>query len=305
MLRATQFHQSIHLNRDQLIRASTWCPVCGTHNLRQTVAHVQRDPDVSLLHCFNCLSCSTSHIALPEVLDEYYRSYYDHRSDCVAFHDPHRFARHLSKWVNIETLKSADGALRICDFGGGDGSLAIAVATQLGVYCSIDVVDYPSNTIQSTELIDITYFESIDATDGHYNLILASAVLEHMVYPRETIDKLFLAIEPDGFLYARTPFVLPFLQFVPSFDFHFPGHLHDLGPAFWNRAIHTYGWRATLISSRPSIVETNFRNRPFRTSVAYAIKLPAFLQLSLQRSHDRVPLWPFVGGWEVVLQATN
>ncbi|MBT7706869.1 class I SAM-dependent methyltransferase, partial [archaeon] len=240
-------------------------------------------------------------------LDEFYRSYYgdNQGSDGVAFHDPNRFAKHLSKWVHIESLKPKGDILRICDFGGGDGSLARAIATQLGVDCSIDVVDYSSNEIQSTDSIDIRYFSSIDATSGRYNLILASAVLEHMVDPLAILRKLFFAIEPNGFFYARTPFVLPFLRFIPSFDFLFPAHLHDFGPAFWNRAIRTFGWCANLVSSRPSIVETSLRNSPFRTSVANAIKFPALLQQAFQRSPDTVPLWPFVGGWEVVIQTTD
>lgn len=78
-------------------------------------------------------------------------------------------------------------------------------------------------------------------------------------------------------------------------DFNYPAHLHDMGQAFWERLLTSLRLTADfqLVSSRPSIVETEFSVHPWQTSMAYLFKLPWSLF-----GH----FYTMVGGWEAVFR---
>jgi hypothetical protein len=79
-------------------------------------------------------------------------------------------------------------------------------------------------------------------------------------------------------------------------DFTYPAHVHDLGPAFWNRILSYLPVDRTEFEIRaagPSPVETAFRAAPLRTAAGYALKAPGYVLGSR---------YPFVGGWEVFIR---
>jgi len=136
---------------------------------------------------------------------------------------------------------------------------------------------------------------------GRFDIILASAILEHITDAFTAIRDLTARADPRAYLYARTPFVLPLARLVPKLDMTYPAHVHDMGSTFWHRFIGTFGLDARLVSSRPSLVETTLRSNPVRTVLAHALKLPASMELALL-GHDHVPAWKLVGGWEAVIR---
>ena len=83
----------------------------------------------------------------------------------------------------------------------------------------------------------------------------------HDIYPVETD-----LMDVDGVFYARTPCMLPLIKFLKNLrikiDFSFPGHIHDLGQAFWESYLHQAISCGDLIllESNPSIVETTFKS---------------------------------------------
>jgi hypothetical protein len=77
-----------------------------------------------------------------------------------------------------------------------------------------------------------------------------------------------------------------------------------MGIKFWNRVLDTSALPGRLVASRPSIVESDLREDFFRTLVAYAFKFPARVELALTSGRRERLLWPFVGGWEVVIRRT-
>ena len=238
-----------------------------------------------------------------QVLDRYYRKYYEAHGDRenVAFHRPIRFGRHLIKWIRFPPIFDQAQPLRICDIGGGDGSLGVAVAQCLGYPCELDVVDFPSKRLKSTADLKIAYLEDLRVAAGAYHLVLASAVIEHMTQLSAIMPAIFDLIGPGGYFYARTPYVLPFMKVFRGLDFTFPGHLHDLGPEFWNGVLRIYGRSGEIVVSQPSIVETDLRFDVPRTLLSMALKCPAMLECRLS-TRPRTPLWPFVGGWEIILR---
>ncbi|MDX4050851.1 methyltransferase domain-containing protein [Aliarcobacter skirrowii] len=143
------------------------------------------------------------------------------------------------------------------------------------------------------ELSDIVY-ES-------YDFVIASAVLEHIPDFYKTITTLFSMVKENGYFYARTPYVEPFMRLSNKIDMTYPGHLYDLGGNYWNNIIKTYNLNAVILNSRPSIVESGFNQSFFRTLMAYILKVPGYLESKFFPTKNKI-YWKWVGGWEIYLK---
>lgn len=237
------------------------------------------------------------------VLDAYYSDYYHADDARITFAEVDGFARNLLQPVDVATLPST---VRLLDFGGGDGTLAIAVARRLiehdaGRTVSITLVDYQTPRPSDDERVTLDHQPRLDQVEGQYDVVIASAILEHIPALRETITRLFGHLSPGGWFYARTPYVAPLKWLLPSLDLTYPAHVHDLGAPFWNRLPATFGLPLRIVASRPSMIESDLRTQPRRTVLAWLMKLPARMELSLLRG-PHTPAWRLVGGWEVVMR---
>jgi 2-polyprenyl-3-methyl-5-hydroxy-6-metoxy-1,4-benzoquinol methylase len=304
MVQATAFHHGMHVDSADIYDARGSCPICLSQTRRRGVYTIQRDPEINMLACSSCGAASASHMPKPELLDRYYVNYYANACRHYTFIDPQRFARHLLR--SMPDLMKAKSALRILDFGGGDGTLAIAIAKILHavasppISISIDVVDVSApHQIQNSGLI-VKGHRHLTDVDSTFDLILASAILEHIPDVHSSFRTLVSKAGKGAYMYARTPFVVPLARLLGGLEITYPAHVHDMGSAFWNRVIDTFELSAILLSSRPSLVETTMRHSPARSLVAHALKLPAMIELSLFA--DRTPRWKFVGGWEAVMR---
>lgn len=301
MIQATGFHRGKLLGAADIDDAGDMCPVCRSSQPRKPVFRVQHDPDIDMLECATCGAASASHMPKPDVLRTYYAEYYSGRSLRHTMHKTERFARHaLRAMLDLDESKP----LRILDFGGGDGSLAVAIARLLQAQgnsepVTIDVVDYPEPRDPGDPRISIRAHRDLTTLDGGYDLILASAIFEHIPDAYTTIRQVLDCAISGTYMYARTPFVLPLTRLIPSIDITYPGHVHDMGSAFWDRFIETFEMKGTMLSSRPSLVETTFAHAPVRTVLAHALKAPALIEQALLGTSR--PRWSLVGGWEAVM----
>jgi 2-polyprenyl-3-methyl-5-hydroxy-6-metoxy-1,4-benzoquinol methylase len=302
-MRATSVHKGMRVNLDDVFEARDRCPVCLSQDERHACLRIQDNPLIEMLFCRACEACSASHMPKQELLDRYYSQYYSQTGHHVTFGNPDRFARHLSTVIKPQAVSS----LRILDFGGGDASLAIALAQKFQFSAGfhipivIDVVDYEKPREASMPNVAVNGHRDLNEVGGQYDVLLASAILEHIPDAHSTIRKLAGMAGPGAFMYARTPYVVPLARLVPTLDTTYPAHVHDMGSGFWNRFAETFKLRTRLLLSRPSLVETTLRDNPIRTILAQALKFPALVELYLSEQM-RVPRWKLVGGWEVVLQ---
>jgi hypothetical protein len=302
MVRASDFQKGRNLTEDETVDATRMCPICGSEAPRRAVVRLQRDPAISLLRCSCCGGCSASRMPRPEVLTGYYEKYYQAAADhAVTLQDVPGFAGHIVR--SMPRLRR-NQPLRILDFGGGDGSLSLAIAAQLRQPVGITLVDYVHPSRQRPTDVKLVWHRTLDEVTGPYDLVLASAILEHIPDLRPALNHLLGLMGLGGYFYARTPYVVPFARIVPSFDFTYPGHVHDLGPAFWNRIPETFGSDARIVASRPARVETTLKGDVLRTVAAHILKLPSRLEVALRGQPLRL-LWPFVAGWEVVLRKSR
>ncbi len=240
----------------------------------------------------------------------------------LTFSGADRFAEHIAQQVSAHVAPRPH--LRILDFGGGDGTLAIALAStllerQFTERVTIALVDYTTPRPSPRSEITIQPYHELSqvpapalgdpsdssanhSTPSRFDVIIASAILEHVPEVGAIARRLFLHAAPGALLYARTPYWVPMLRFMPNLDLTFPGHVHDMGAPFWGRVIDTFELDAELVVSRPSIVETTLRQDPLRTLAAHLLKLPSHAEVRLRGPNVVRPLWGLVGGWEVFLK---
>jgi SAM-dependent methyltransferase len=299
MIKAAHYHGSLHLDEAQLQPPLAGCPFCRGTGLRRLFA-LQEQPRVDLRACDTCGAASASRMPTDTTLTQYYSRYYTETTAQahVTVDSVPGFAAHLAR-LAAAALPSSPRA--VLDFGGGDGSIGIALADRLGRSHPVEevvVVDLSDEPLTRGRTPARRQPGLDDLAPGTFDVVLASAILEHLPAPREVLGRLLELAAPGGVFYARTPFVAPLLRVTRRLglevEFCFPGHLHDLGPRFWNQVIEVIGpvgrWR--VLVSRPSPVETSLRVSPLRTIAAHVAKAP--WRLLGNR-------YPFVGGWEIML----
>ena len=310
---ATCNHRSKHLEENAMYDARVRCPICLYTGKRAQGIRLQSNPVIHLLHCPACGGRSAAWMPRPEVLQDYYSGYFDSSETpgendavCVTFQGIERFAQHL---IRAMPVAAGTSPVRILDYGGGDGSLALEIAKFLGERpVLITLVDYQKpRTMLVPDYVQVAHFTHLSEVQEKYpeqrfDIVLASAVTEHIPELNGVLNLLFGMIDPGGYFYARTPYMSNLIAFMPFIDFVYPAHVHDLGASFWNRITKTFHLNADIVISRPSIVETEWRKAFIRTLVAYILKLPAHIEGKIAPSRiDR--WWNLVGGWEVVLRA--
>jgi len=299
LVHASGFHAGRHLVEEQLEGADKVCPLCLSESERPPVFRLQSDPDVDLLSCAVCGGCSASRMPTTEALRSYYASYYDRADERVTFDLPQRLAHHIFRRAFTELPRRP---LAILDFGGGDAGVARRIARLLldrgAIEVRIQLVDFnaeiPPGDSPQVSLDRVESLEGVE--EGAFDLVIASAILEHIPHPRPDLILLLQALRGGGVFYARTPTIVPLLRLLRAFgvrsDFTFPAHVHDLGGRFWNAVLNRlpFGDSFEVLESRPSLVETTFAIHPLRTMAAYLLKAPWRL---LGNS------WGLIGGWEV------
>jgi len=260
-----------------------------------------------LLKCANCNAASASRLPTKEALDRYYQGYYKTsfflgREERTTFDRPQRFGRHLARRLREHLTRPT---MRIIDFGGGDGSVAVSTAEQLldaGLdRAELTIVEYNKELIRvDDERISLEHQSSIDNLPlRHYDFVIASAVLEHIPRPRQMLIRLLNLLRRDGIFYARTPCVVPFVKLLRhlgvKWDFTFPAHIHDLDQEFWESLFNEAVFKRhfAVLESGPAIVETCFRDHFLTTLASHVSKAPWYV---LGKRYG------FVGAWELFVR---
>ena len=281
------------------------CPVCGGWDSREAGCRLQADPPVEMLSCSRCGAASASRFPDEPFLKILYAPD-RYASDLLSSSaNTRRCAEHIASLLPVDPKRD----VRVLDYGGSDGGLSRALGLALrgrghrGAQ-HFTVVDYfvEERGQEGLRFIDVDEFATLTE---RFDVVLASAVLEHLTDLPGTAARLLALCRPGGWLYARTPYELPLARWVPGYAVRWPRHVHDLGPLFWSRFLETFGYRGALVRSAPSFVESGFAARPVRSLVAHALKAPGHLEMRWRadavRREGRTR-WPFVGGWEALLR---
>jgi len=285
--------------------ASKICPTCRSTAVRKVVCTIQeKDPLVQYLHCTECKGNSVSKMPTVEYLISYYNNYYSGSDKQVTFPGKiERFARHINKYLKIDSTRSS---LRIMDYGGGDGSLAVALGKiLLSKYPNLNkiqvlLVDYQPQKDYDTDTIEFRRVEILDDVIGQVDILIASAILEHIPDLHTDMKKMFPLVAPGGYFYARVPYLMPFKKIFKGLPMLYPMHVNDLGPSYWNRIIKRYKLNAKIVASHPPLAETEFSSSFIHTLVGYLFKIPAYLDIAIRNPKDLI--WNYVAGWEYIIR---
>jgi len=298
MMTSSSFQRSKHLNDEELMIKVQSCPYCREKSSKIEFS-LQIDPEILLMTCTHCGLSYASRMPRLETLKEYYSNYYDSKVKMTTDH-PNKIARYILSFIP----DGANKVTSILDVGGGDGSIAIEIANQINPFDSISITivdpNYNSNKNLNTNF-NIFSFNDINELQGNdsYDLIIASAILEHIPDLSGTIDRIFSLLNSNGVLYIRTPYVVPLITLLHKLnifiDFTYPGDLYDMGPVFWDTLIEDKKaeYSLSILASKPSSVETSFLNHPLRTFMAFICKSPWYL---FSKNY------PYVGGWEILIR---
>jgi hypothetical protein len=94
------------------IPALEQCPVCGApKHQRELFSYINKKLGIHYLKCNNCFTISSSHYAKNEVLDDFYKHYYQlmQREDKrVTIHDWKGFAEHIVKYCRQTPVLEAN-----------------------------------------------------------------------------------------------------------------------------------------------------------------------------------------------------
>lgn len=301
-LRATAFHRGQHLDENELEPESDLCPVCACDGVRKPIVFLQSKPEVRFNGCSKCKAISASRMPKPSALERYYSSYYDEAAvEQVTFDKPFRLAKLLAE-AYLSGSRNKAKNIRILDIGGGDGTISILCAgyllgKKIIENADIVVVDVSrSASVFANTAINCCFVEDLERANGLFDVVVASAVLEHIPDLFTTLKTIVAKMKVGGIFYARTPYMTPFRRIGIAVDLTFPAHVHDLGAAFWAQLARKFYPYVSVLHEGPSIIETTLKEHPLRTVIAWLLKLPA----RFARSIGLHPVWPFYGGWQVI-----
>jgi hypothetical protein len=201
------YQKGVHLNESNLLLPETACPVCMYDGLRRPILTLQDTPRVDLLAC-RCGCCSASRMPKPEILQDYYACYYSATKDTATFDGSDRFGVHL-----VGMLASSQKAMmRILDFGGGvDAMLSRSIAREFiskGTdRVAIALVDCNASCPRDWDAITVDCYRDLHDVGQEFDIIVASAIIEHIPYPRGVLQALLASLRVDTLFvpFAKTP----------------------------------------------------------------------------------------------------
>lgn len=299
------FHESIKVavSAEDLGNRASSCPFCNGIKLVGTGTNVQTEPVVEYLECHNCFAYFTDRAPTASYLAKFYHNtIYEgtiSKSDALAI----RLANSILGGPVHEVLTVTSSRLHVMDFGGGSGSLGLAIKHRLGrPDTRITLVDlYEPRGYSGIDFL--TPEELLSSRDSSFDLIVLSAVIEHLAQPGAVIADLYQRVRTGGFIYFRAPSLFPLGKLRPNL-LRWPEHLSDLPPRFWHELPRSLGWKVEIVKSCPSQTSDRFRDNFLAALLANFMKLPGYLEASMSELTDwrYRPKYQCAGGWDIVYQ---
>lgn len=297
------FHETVRITvgAEDLEHRNFSCPFCDGIKSAGTGTYAQAEPPVEYLKCDSCFAYFTDRVPTARYLEKFYHhDVYEgtiSKSDALAG----RLAKSILSGTVLTELVGTSSELNVMDFGGGSGRLGLAVKHRLG---------RPDTRVTLVDLYEpsgdygidfLTPEELRSSRDSSFDLIVLSAVIEHLAHPGTVIADLYKRVRSGGFLYFRAPSLFPLGRVRPGL-LRWPEHLSDLPPRFWHELPNLLGWKVEIVKSRPSQTSDRFRDSFLAALLSNFMKLPGHLESSISAlTHWKYrPSYQCAGGWDVV-----
>jgi ubiquinone/menaquinone biosynthesis C-methylase UbiE len=294
MISSAVYHQGKFINDTEVQKIKN-CPYCKS-NYIVTIKREENTSDGFWMHCKKCSLNFVNQVPFNWVLDNYYHNYYNiDKVQKVTADNPMRIANRIYRKVSSELKKRKTKHLKILDWGGGDGTLSVLLAGNYFKDFKVEItnVDYHSENNLNYKLypnINYVALKNLDEINQEFDLIICSAILEHVPNINENIVIIFKLLSANGCIYFRTPYMIPFKKLLGKFqDMTYPAHIYDIGYDFYEFIASEYCVKTLYLG--PSVIETTLSENLLRTLLSFFFKLPYNI---LGRK------WKFVGGVEFV-----
>lgn len=299
------FHEaaSVTVSSQDLENPALCCPFCYRADSVGTGTYAQTNPAVEYLKCRNCYAIYSDRIPTSKYLHNFYHhAIYEgtiSKSDALA----KRLARSIVRGPIRKELAGSISPLQVMDFGGGSGSLGLALRKALGREdTQVTLVDLykPRDSLG----LDFLTPEQLSSRGDHnFDLLVLSAVIEHLAQPGAIAADLYKRVRSGGFIYFRAPSLFPLGKLRPNL-LRWPEHLSDLPPRFWHELPRSLGWKVEIVKSRPSQTSDRFQDDLLAALLANFMKLPGHLEALISALTNRRyrPKYQCAGGWDVVYQ---
>lgn len=241
------------------------CDACGLSymNPRCTGDHLA---DIYKVRDEDALIELYSRIASPSVMDEY-----------------------RMKLEKIERMVPAKG--RFLDFACAAGYLFEEAQRRGWDAHGCDVGEWTGRAAESRGLknMHVGDFDDLNFPDNHFDVVYASQVFEHLLFPTEDLARLKRVLKPGGMLYIEVPnyYTLPVLTGKDDFMLNEPPqHINYFTPKTLKKLLVDGGMTKIHLSSGGGLKWENLLGRPIISDVAAAygmveveagnLKKPAF-----------------------------
>jgi 2-polyprenyl-3-methyl-5-hydroxy-6-metoxy-1,4-benzoquinol methylase len=302
MINSSIYNKKIDVEEKCLDNSLDNCPLCNSINVKK-IGLIQKNPEVYFCECNVCKIGYADRQPSEEFLKEYYRNYYNNQAKKTTI-DPKLLAKHLYKILSRIIIRQK---FSILDFGSGDGSVSLNLGNTLlkeGFAKQIDItlIDFfPYRLENENENLFVKQYTSLEEIpqNQRFDIIIASAIIEHLKSPGKTLQKLLVLLKKGGVFYSRTPYIMPFFKLLKrtriSVDIQYPGHLFDLGNLFWKNSLYNLKFDDDYLIrlSQTSIAEDSFKESFFKALATRIFKIPSnFFKYK----------YHLVGGWEVIIE---
>jgi SAM-dependent methyltransferase len=285
-------------NENDLTGRHTSCPNCNLEINNNNKVLVQSNPIVSMFKCNKCFLAFTNFFPSEEFLEKLYKpkQYKSHLTTNII--KTKELAIKIEKKIQINKKK-----ITILDFGGGNGKLAlelIALFKKRNIEAEGLVVDLYKN-FDDVSLQFLNTNEFIN-NNCKFDLVLASAVLEHLPNFIEVKKKLINSVEQGGYFYARTPWDFDLSKLTKFYKVKWPRHLYDIGGDYWNNYFEeNKNLKIVFSETSPIEIEKKFFIHYY---LAFILKSISKLEIRLKKLFNSKSslIWKLVGGWEVLIK---
>ena len=171
------------------------CPACGSAAAAQ---HGQKN-DFQLLACESCATVYTAHFPTTSPTQDYDNYYSAENLTVAAF-----IQKHLDEIV--ATFEPYRKNNRLLDVGCGAGAFLEAAARGGWDAIGIEVSQTAAAHLRKQGFeVFCGELEKANHPDGHFDVVIASEVFEHVRDPKAMIGEIARVLRPGGLLWATTP----------------------------------------------------------------------------------------------------
>lgn len=192
---------------------SNYCPACRSTEYTaigkprlNLISREFVDKDYLVVQCNNCKVYYVS----PEInfTDEqwsrlYNSEYFAMQSNILI---KRRHKELVKRFERAEKLRETNGDVKFLDIGAGEGKTLIAGLERDWDVTGIDIVD---NRIPEAKNDKINFirgkFIEYDFPENYFDFIYLDSVLEHVLNPKEYLEKIRQILKPGGIIYIGVP----------------------------------------------------------------------------------------------------